>query len=70
MHPLDPRIGAMVLLGGDAGLRHGKIMALEWTDLDFKRFQIHAQAVGVERARRHLRGPASSTAWMRTRARR
>ena len=40
---LDPRIEAMVLLGGDAGLRRGEIMALEWTDLDFKRQQVHVQ---------------------------
>ncbi len=42
-HVLDPRIEAMVLLGGDAGLRRGEIMALELTDLDFKRRQIHVQ---------------------------
>jgi integrase len=42
-HALDPRIEAMVLLAGDAGLRRGEIIALEWTDLDFKRRQIHVQ---------------------------
>ena len=42
-HALDPRIEAMVLLGGDAGLRRGEIMALEWTDIDFKRRQVHVQ---------------------------
>jgi len=31
---LDPRIIAFVLLAGDAGLRAGEVMALEWTDLD------------------------------------
>jgi integrase len=42
-HALDPRVEAMVVLGGDAGLRRGEIMALEWTDLDSKRRQIHVQ---------------------------
>ncbi|HVP66430.1 MAG TPA: tyrosine-type recombinase/integrase [Anaeromyxobacteraceae bacterium] len=42
-HALDPRIEVMVLLGGDAGLRRGEIMALEWTDLDFRRQQVHVQ---------------------------
>jgi len=40
---LDPRIEAMVLLAGDAGLRRGEIIALEWTDLDFRRRQVHVQ---------------------------
>lgn len=30
---LDPRILAAVLLGGDAGLRAGEVMALEQTDV-------------------------------------
>lgn len=34
---LDPRCRAMVLLGGDAGLRRGEIIGLEQTDLDFRR---------------------------------
>jgi integrase len=38
---LDWRIQAMVLLGGDAGLRSGEILALEWTDVDFRRGQLH-----------------------------
>jgi integrase len=33
----------VVLLGGDAGLRCGEIMALEWTDLDFSKGQITVQ---------------------------
>jgi integrase len=38
---LDWRIQAMVLLGGDAGLRSGEILALEWTDVDFRRGHLH-----------------------------
>jgi integrase len=34
---LDPRIHLLVLLGCDAGLRCGEIVALEWADIDFKR---------------------------------
>ena len=39
----DPRIGALVLLGGEAGLRIGEIMALEMTDVDFRRGHINVQ---------------------------
>jgi integrase len=38
---LDWRIQAMALLGGDAGLRSGEIIALEWSDIDFRRGQLH-----------------------------
>jgi integrase len=31
------------LLGGDAGLRLGEIVALEWTDIDFARNVLHVQ---------------------------
>ena len=34
---VDPRIHLVVLLGGDAGLRLGECIGLEWTDVDFKR---------------------------------
>lgn len=34
---LDPRALVLVLLGGDAGLRTGEIIALEWSDIDFRR---------------------------------
>ena len=33
----------VVLLGGEAGLRCGEIMALEWTDVDFSRQQLHVK---------------------------
>lgn len=33
-----PRL--IVLLGGDAGLRCGEMMALEWTDLDLSKRQL------------------------------
>lgn len=33
----------VVLLGGDAGLRCGEIMALEWTDIDFSKRQMRIQ---------------------------
>lgn len=34
---LDPRYLIVVLLGGDAGLRRGEMLGLEWDDLDFAR---------------------------------
>jgi integrase len=37
---LDPRLLLLVLLGGEAGLRRGEIVALEWTDLDLRRKQL------------------------------
>jgi integrase len=38
---IDPRIHIiMVLLGGDAGLRRGEIIALKWADIDLRRRQI------------------------------
>jgi integrase len=39
----DPRTHVIVLLGGDAGLRLGEILGLEWTDLDFSRGLIKVQ---------------------------
>lgn len=40
-HAIDPQIYAMVLLGGDAGLRRGEICGLDWTDVDFQRDTLH-----------------------------
>jgi integrase len=37
---LDPRTYLVVLLGGEAGLRCGEMMALEWTDVDFTKNQM------------------------------
>lgn len=37
---IDPRIHLTVLLGGDAGLRRGEIIALEWSDVDLRRGQL------------------------------
>lgn len=37
---IDKRIELVVLLGGEAGLRRGEIIALEWTDVDLRRGQI------------------------------
>jgi integrase len=39
----DVRSLVMVLLGGDAGLRMGEILALRWCDVDFRRKQISVQ---------------------------
>ncbi len=48
---LGGRLLAMVLLGGDAGLRRGEMIALRQTDVDFNRHQLHVQRAvwcGVE----------------------
>jgi integrase len=37
----DERAHLIVLLGGEAGLRCGEMMALEWSDIDFSKRQIH-----------------------------
>jgi integrase len=42
----DPRVVALVLLAGEAGLRDGELMELEWRDLDMKR-----RVITVQRAR-------------------
>ncbi len=40
---LDPRVELLVLLGGEAGLRCGEIIALEQGDIDYARNFIHVQ---------------------------
>ncbi|HVP69210.1 MAG TPA: site-specific integrase [Anaeromyxobacteraceae bacterium] len=40
---LDPRIELLVLLGGDAGLRCGEIIAVEQSDVDLKRTLLHVR---------------------------
>jgi integrase len=44
----DPQAYLMVLLGGDAGLRLGEILALEWRDID-----LHARRLTVQRSDWH-----------------
>lgn len=39
----DARACLIVLLGGDAGLRCGEMMALEWTDVDLSKRQLCVQ---------------------------
>ncbi len=40
---LDPRIELVILLGGDAGLRRGEIIALDQADCDTKRGILHVR---------------------------
>jgi integrase len=40
---IDARTHLAVLLGGDAGLRRGEILALRWCDVDFRRRQLNVQ---------------------------
>jgi integrase len=40
---IDPRSYLIALLGGEAGLRSGEIVALEWADVDFDRRQLRVQ---------------------------
>jgi integrase len=42
---MSPETHLMILLGGDAGLRLGEIVALEWGDID-----LHARRMVVQRA--------------------
>jgi integrase len=37
---IDPRTHLIVLLGGEAGLRCGEMIALEWTDVDLAKRQV------------------------------
>ena len=57
---LDPRIHAVTLLGGDAGLRRGEIIALEWSDIDLARGRLTI-------ARSEYRGVVTSTKGHRAR---
>ena len=56
---VDPRASLIVLLGGDAGLRCGEMLALEWTDIDLKR---QPPQLKVERS--DWRGNVTSTKGM------
>lgn len=40
---LGPQIEATVLLGGDAGLRSGEMLGLQWGDIDFTRGLLHVR---------------------------
>ncbi len=40
---IDPRSYLIALLGGEAGLRAGEIVALEWADVDIERRQIRVR---------------------------
>ncbi len=40
---IDRRTELLVLLGGDAGLRRGEAIALEWPDVDLERRTLHVQ---------------------------
>lgn len=40
---VDRRATLIVLLGGDAGLRCGEMLALEWPDVDFPRERLHVR---------------------------
>jgi integrase len=40
---MDPRAHLIVLLGGEAGLRCGEMMALEWADVDLGKRQVCVQ---------------------------
>jgi integrase len=51
-HAVDARAHLIVLLGGDAGLRRGEMLALRWGDVDFKRRQLQVQESVWERKRR------------------
>ena len=53
---LDARTHLVVLLGGDAGLRRGEMMALRWVDVDFRRRHLQVQEAVWERKRRDGQG--------------
>lgn len=57
---IDPRVHLVTLLGGDAGLRRGEIIGLEWSDVDL----VHGR---VTIARSEYRGEVTSTKGHRSR---
>jgi len=52
------RTHLIVLLGGEARLRAGEMVGLQWTDVDFSRRQPGRQGFGLARAERVTRGAA------------
>jgi integrase len=46
---------AVVLLGGDAGLRRGEMMGLRWCDVDFRRKQLRIEQAAWRRSTRAAR---------------
>jgi integrase len=64
-----------VVLGGDAGLRLGELLALEWGDIDFTRSLLHVQRsdwrgrVGPPEERQAARHPDDHAAGSRWRER-
>jgi integrase len=53
---IEARTHLVVLLGGDAGMRRGEMLALRWVDVDFKRRQLQVQEAVWERKRRDGKG--------------
>ncbi|MCC6901426.1 MAG: tyrosine-type recombinase/integrase [Polyangiaceae bacterium] len=56
----DARIELLVLLGGEAGLRRGEVIALEWSDVDLRR-----ELITVERS--EWKGKVTATKGMKYR---
>jgi integrase len=52
----------VVLLGGDAGLRRGEMMALRWTDVDFRRGQLRIEQAAWRRSKREA-AEANAPQW-------
>jgi integrase len=70
----EPNAYLCVLLGGDAGLRCGEMMALTWTDVDLRKRQVCVQHSDLEGARdeyefqrrlRRVRSPAIRASFFR-----
>jgi integrase len=57
----DARTHLIVLLGGEAGLRVGEMMALEWGDVDLVKPAALYRAVGLERLRHVTEGRPVAT---------